>query len=157
MFVDRTCCACVLVWRQVAAWSKRTTSIGAPERMAYSSALVPSLSTHGTADKHAVIIVETTSLLGGSRSQPSSPMNNAHALSQARCSGVLPSVSGMAHAIGQASTSIWIIEKLARVPAAMWSGVRFRQSTRIGDSGRSSSRALTMGAGGLNRAQACRL
>ena len=54
----------------------------------------------GTADGHALIIMETKSLLGGSRSQPSSPMNDARALSQARCSGVLPSVSGMAHALG---------------------------------------------------------
>ena len=46
---------------------------------------------------------------------------------------------------------------LARVPAATWRGVRWRQSTAAGASGTRSMRILITWGGGLKRAQACSL
>ena len=152
-----TLCICCWALALVAAWSSFTTSRDALDKMACSSALVPSLSSNDTDARCALANVKTTSMLGGEEALLQSPLNNWHDLSHARCNGVLPSRSCTAHASGHALASNCTIGKLARVPTATCKGVRLQQSTWCSDSGLSSISFFTMDGGGSNLTHACKL
>ena len=158
VFNGITCWVCFSHCIRVACCSNFTTSMDESDKMAYSSALVSSLSSNGTDHGHARSKTKTTPILGGSWGNFSqSPSNNSHELSHARCSGVFPSLSCTEHAAGYASASNCMTDKSARVPTATCRGVRCRQSTWHRDSGTSASRSRTMFVGGLYRTHACRL
>lgn len=110
-----TLCICCWALALVAAWSSFTTWRDALDKMACSSALIPSLSSNDTDARCALANVKTTSMLGGEEALLQSPLNNWHDLSHARCNGVLPSRSCMAHASGHALASNCTIDKHARV------------------------------------------
>ena len=152
-----TICICCWALALVAAWSSFTTSRDALDKMACSSALVPSLSSNDTDARCALANVKTTLMLGGEEALLQSPLNNWHDLSHARCNGVLPSRSCTAHASGHALASNCTIGKLARVPTATCKGVRLQQSTWCSDSGLSSISFFTMDGGGSNLTHACKL
>ena len=85
VFNDITCWLCFSHCLRVACWSNLTTSMDESERMAYSTAFVPSLSSSGADHGHAEINVETTLIHGGSWGvSGESPKNNLHVLSHAR-------------------------------------------------------------------------
>ena len=85
VFNDIICWLCISNCLRVACWSKLTTSMDESERMAYSKAFVPSLSSNGNDQGHAEINVETTLIHGGSWGvSGESPKNNLHVWSHAR-------------------------------------------------------------------------
>jgi hypothetical protein len=85
VFNDIICWLCISNCLRVACWSKLTTSMDESERMAYSKAFVPSLSSNGNDQGHAEINVETTLIHGGSWGvSGESPKNNPPVWSHAR-------------------------------------------------------------------------